>query len=395
VIADLHCHFPMHLVKWEEEHVHPHERVEHWWDRVRHELDAEGFDLLARLANHRAFGSGWRVSLDGLEAGGAGIVCSVLYWPFCEFQIGKRYGSPPDPAAFGCLTDQLSYVERKLADADPDGKRHVVVRTGPDLDDSRMRFVHCVEGGLHLGPDPDVVDDQVRRLAEAGVFYITLAHLFYRGVAAGAPAIPPLSDGEYNLIFRQPADGLPELGRRAIEAMCEHKVVVDLSHMRRDVLTRALSELDRYDKDRSIPVIASHVGAASAGPPGHAYNLTPDAMRAIRDRGGVIGLIAAQHLLGSTRTPDDSRDLLRRHIDAIGVAVGSHWHTAIGTDLDGFIKPTLAGLERAEDLTTLEEWIRDLYPADADAILHDNAERVLRSTFQLRGNPYGPVQPSR
>jgi microsomal dipeptidase-like Zn-dependent dipeptidase len=385
VIADVHCHFPMHLVEWEEEHVHPSERVQRWWDVVRHTLDAEGFELLARLVNHRAFGSGWRVSLDGLRAGGVEIVCSVLYWPFCEFQIGTPYGSPPDPGAFGCLTDQLSYVERKLDDADPDRTRHVVVRTDADLDDARMRFVHCVEGGLHLGPDPDAVDQQVGQLADAGVFYITLAHLLYRGVAAGAPAIPLLTDAEYDEIFPQPAEGLPELGRRAVEAMCAHTVVVDLSHMRRDVIAQTLSELDRSDADRSIPVIASHVGAASAGPPGHAYNLTPDTMRAIRDRGGVIGLIAAQHILGATRTPADSRELLRRHIDAVHDAVGSHHHTAMGTDLDGFIKPTLAGLERAEDLTTLEAWIRDLYPGDADAILHGNAERVLRSTFRLRG----------
>ena len=67
------------------------------------------------------------MSLDGLEAGGVGIICSVLYWPFCEFQLGVLYGAPPDPDAFGYLTDHLSYVERKLADADPDGARHVIV----------------------------------------------------------------------------------------------------------------------------------------------------------------------------------------------------------------------------------------------------------------------------
>ena len=133
-----------------------------------------------------------------------------------------------------------------------------------------------------------------------------------------------------------------------------------------------------------MPVIASHVGAASAGPPDHAYNLTPETMRSIRDRGGVIGVIAAQHLLGPTATPDDSRKLLCGHIDAIHDAVGSHEHTAIGTDLDGFIKPTLTGLERAEDLADLQEWLRDLYPNDAEAILHGNVERVLRTTLRLR-----------
>ena len=41
-------------------------------------------------------------------------------------------------------------------------------------------------------------------------------------------------------------------------------------------------------------------------------------------------------------------------------------------------------LERAEDLADLQEWLRDLYPNDAEAILHGNVERVLRTTLRLR-----------
>lgn len=37
--------------------------------------------------------------------------------------------------------------------------------------------------------------------------------------------------------------------------------------------------------------------------------------------------------------------------------VGSHDHAAIGTDSDGFIKPTLSGLESASDLHLLEDVI--------------------------------------
>src|ERR1700712_2711786 len=107
-------------------------------------------------------------------------------------------------------------------------------------------------------------------------------------------------------------------------------------------------------------------------------------MRSIAKRDGVIGVIVAQHLMGDTATEADSRELVRHHIDAIWRAVGSHRYTGIGSDLDGFIKPTLAGIERAADLAKLERWIRELYPADAEAILHGNVERVLRRTLQLR-----------
>ena len=57
-------------------------------------------------------------------------------------------------------------------------------------------FVHCVEGGSHLGPDPGDVDKQVRWLSKEGVAYITLAHLLFRCVATNAPAIPLMSDRE-------------------------------------------------------------------------------------------------------------------------------------------------------------------------------------------------------
>jgi microsomal dipeptidase-like Zn-dependent dipeptidase len=377
MIADLHCHFPMHRVEHLAEH--PHARVTSWWERVRQDVNAEGFALAARFFN-AGFTDPWRVSLDGLREGGAGLVCSVLYWPFFEFQIGADYGSPPDPRAFASLLEQLDDIAEHLADEDV-----IVVKCGQDLDDPRMRFVHCVEGGFHLGPNRDDVDDQIRQLADAGVAYITLAHLFYRGVAADVPAIPALSDRVYNHWFPQPENGLPALGRAVIAAMCRHHVMLDLSHMRADVITDALDQLQLLDPAKRLPVIASHVGVASEGPEGHAYNLAADTIHSIAERDGVVGLIAAQDLLGETERPDDSRALLQRHVDAIHDIVGSHDHTAIGTDLDGFIKPTLSGLERAEDLWRLEEWIRDSYSStDADKLLHGNVERVLRTTFALR-----------
>ena len=110
-------------------------------------------------------------------------------------------------------------------------------------------------------------------------------------------------------------------------------------------------------------------------------------MRRIRDRDGVIGIIMAQDLLGKTRTPQDAYEILQRHIMAVHDAVGGHGHTAIGTDLDGFISPTLAGIEQAKDLATLEQWIREIAPDDAEAVLHANVERVLRATLTRRAAP--------
>ena len=57
---------------------------------------------------------------------------------------------------------------------------------------------------------------------------------------------------------------------------------------------------------------------------------------------------------------------------------GSYDHLAIGSDLDGFIRPTATGIESAGDLARLEAAIRERYSADdAENLLNGNVLRVL------------------
>src|SRR3954452_15758622 len=180
MIADLHCHFPMHLV---HEELEPPQKVDIWhW--MQDKAEQLVFDAAGVAFNDPGWSGDWRVDYDGLRAGGFGVVCSVLYWPVSEF---LSHGPRPRPGSFASLRKQLLDVERNLEGHD----EHVVVRRRADLDDPRMRIVHCVEGVMHLVPDLDRVDAHVAELAERGVFYLTLAHLPYRGVATNAPALPP------------------------------------------------------------------------------------------------------------------------------------------------------------------------------------------------------------
>ena len=56
---------------------------------------------------------------------------------------------------------------------------------------------------------------------------------------------------------------------------------------------------------------------------------------------------------------------------------------AIGSDFDGFIKPTLGGLERSSDLERLSDALIARYgAADAERMLAGNALRVLRSALR-------------
>jgi microsomal dipeptidase-like Zn-dependent dipeptidase len=387
VIADLHCHYPMHLLP---EDRHPRGAAESWRDRIRNELQGDLEGLLAPCLNDARWGQGWRVDLDKLEQGGARLVCSVLYWPPAEFDFAVKYASPPLAEYYEDLKYQLECVEDDLRRQDPNGTRHIIARKEADLDDERVVFVHCVEGGFHLGPDADAIEEKVRWLAEQGVVYITLAHLFYRQVASNAPAIPMLPDGVYERVFPQaPGIGLTQLGRAAVKAMHKHKVLIDVSHMRQDALDDTFTLVEQLDEEagtdpRDFPLIATHVGMRDAGPDQQTYNLSAETAKRIQARGGLIGLITAQHQLGETQDAAESQAVVSRHLEAITALGNGHEATAIGSDLDGFIKPTLKGIDRASDLQVLEQWVREAQPANAEEILYGNARRVLGRVFAAR-----------
>src|SRR5690348_14700480 len=103
MIADRHCHFPMHLLAKNRK---PLGTATGWLQRLRDDLDARAVAIAAHLFNDPHFWEGWRVDLNRLLLGQARLVCSVLYWPEDEF----RFGSTPVPGAFKDLQDLLALV---------------------------------------------------------------------------------------------------------------------------------------------------------------------------------------------------------------------------------------------------------------------------------------------
>ena len=268
-----------------------------------------------------------------------------------------------------------------------------MAKTGEDLDRPGIRFVHCVEGGFQLGEDTAKLDERVQWLSQHGVLYITVAHLFYRQVATEAPAVPAFTDQEFLDKFPEPGNvGLTERGEKLIEAMYRHKILIDISHMSERAVKETFEVVERLERenprpDYPYPIIATHVAMRSVGPVTRAqeYNLSDDTAREVAKREGVIGLIAAQHQLGDANSEPESAELVKKHLDAIGAAVGdASTVAALGTDIDGFIKPTLKGFEKAEDFVKLEDWVRKAGQNDAEAILHGNAERVIKAAFAGR-----------
>lgn len=375
MIADLHVHYPMRVVE-DVTTVTAREAV-------------EGLLLRAagRLFSDRTPASGYRVTVDGLRAGGVGVALSVLYRPLQEMDLGKPYGSPPDDKYFRLLVRDVERVEAEVGGHHRDVIRvvHDVAALDVALRDGATALIHCVEGGFHLGATPASVAANVAELAALGVAYVTVAHLFYRQVAANANAVPFIDDEDYDALFPQPRDagsGLAPLGEAVVRALVAEGVLVDLSHMRGDAVTETLDLMDTLDPGRGVPVIASHAGYRFGE---QDYMLDDATVERIRARDGVIGLILAQHQLRDGLVETATEDIIFRHVDKLAQLTGGYDHVALGSDLDGFIKPTLTGLDSAADLGRLETALRSRYAAeDAEKLLNGNALRVLRAGWGRR-----------
>jgi len=137
----------------------------------------------------------------------------------------------------------------------------------------------------------------------------------------------------------------------------------------------------KIDPDGRVPVIATH-SAYRFGK--LKYNLTSDHILRIARRGGVIGLIACDHYMtdgirGKTTTLQESMDVLRRHIEKIAELTGGYRHISIGTDLDGFIKPTMKGLEFPQAFQEVSSYLAGIYgEVVVEQIFSGNALRVLQ-----------------
>jgi microsomal dipeptidase-like Zn-dependent dipeptidase len=398
MLVDLHAHYPMHVAPADP----PATALRFWSRRGRasllDHLDAAVIHTAGRLLNHESLTSGPRVTIDGMRRGGVGVALSVLCTPMPEmgnhltrtYSRKPPYGAPPKDRFFAGLMRQLEAVE---AEVGRQGESVRIARNPAELDAAlaadTLALVHCVEGSFSLGGSPESIGRAVRELAARGVAYVTIAHLYWRHTATNVPAVPLFSDAMYERIFPQPEVGLGELGRAAIRALVSAGVIVDLTHMSAAALADTFALLDELDPDRAAPVIASHCGYRFGR---REYNLTADTVTRIAERDGVVGLILSSVFIadGLAAEPptsgEQSFEILCRHIDQIAAITGSHRHIAIGSDLDGFIKPVLPGFEDSGRLGSLGPALAARYgPSVAEEIRSGNALRVLRAGWRGGG----------
>lgn len=373
MIVDLHCHYPMHLPETRKKAEPPghHDAAE---DLVRG---------IAMAAANALFNAPMVVSVESLRAGEVMVALSVLYEPFDEIDLSVKYGAPPKPRYFQDLLQLMDSVERHIA-ARP-AKDAVIAHDHAELDAAdavhQVALVHAVEGGFHLGATEAEIRANVATLAGRGVAYITVAHLLFRRVATNAPAIPLLTDKLYHQLCPQPADGVQSLGAALIDEMVRQKILVDITHMSRASIDATLKQIEALPGGKDVPLLATH--AACALSPQAEYNISDEHIAAVHRHGGVIGLIACEHWMSLGRNKpknfEETMALLFEHIDRIHAVTGSYDNIGIGSDMDGFIRPSLKGLDTPEDYNSVKYRLIDKYgSAAADKICWQNALRVLR-----------------
>lgn len=155
------------------------------------------------------------------------------------------------------------------------------------------------------------------------------------------------------------AKGLTDFGKEAVVRMQELGMIVDVSHLSDggfwDVVDLAKK-----------PFVASHSNARALSP--HRRNLTDEMIRAIGEKGGMIGLNLMPEFLHSDAVSKQSRvDLMVKHARYI-VNVGGIDILGIGTDFDGF--------DGELEISGPDEMYRLFDALKADGFSEDELEKI-------------------
>ncbi|HST68923.1 MAG TPA: dipeptidase [Solirubrobacterales bacterium] len=214
----------------------------------------------------------------------------------------------------------------------------VVARSIEDLDAARdgssppVAVLH-LEGAEAIDPGLEALGEwYAKGLRSLGPVW-SRANAFATGVQFAFPSSPDIGPG------------LTERGTALVNACAELGVLVDLSHM---------NEAGFWDVARLElgPLVASHSGAHALC--AASRNLTDAQLDAIKDSGGLVGIVFATVFLRPdfADDPDTPLALIAEHARYVADRIGVE-HVALGSDFDGATIPAelgdVAGLPKLLD----------------------------------------------
>ncbi len=320
-------------------------------------------DLLIELAFRKdepaPFVEHW---LPKLRAGGVGLQVCALY---------PTFDLTPE-AALRTTLEQVAAWHRAGRE-NPDDT--VLVRTRADLDEveasDRVGLVLSVEGAEPFGLDPGMAEVYW----ELGVRLVGLTWNRRNAFADGAAEAP--------------TGGLSALGRELVDRLAARGFAIDLAHASERTFDEVL------ERAGDAPVLVSHAGCrALLETP---RNVSDDQLRAIAERGGVLGLMALPLVVDPDEpTIDRFVDHLDHAVSVAGidaVALGGDFIRQLqgsgalyGEVMHGLVPPGhsldegIEGLEGPEDYPTLVAALerRGYAGDDLERILWRNLVRVVR-----------------
>jgi membrane dipeptidase len=242
---------------------------------------------------------------------------------------------------------------------------------------------------IHLWEDESMPDEQkpvgfILSLEGAD----SLVNLSYleKAYASGLRALGP---GHYGPGRYAPGTGMEggftHAGIALLREMDALRMILDVTHLTDEAFTQALSLYKG-------PLWASHHNCRALVP--HQRQLTDDQIRALIERGAVIGGVLDAWMLtpGWVRGQSDPRkenitlDKLIDHYDHICQIAGNSRHVAIGSDLDGMFGQEQSpwDIDTIADLPKLEQLLRKrgYETADVENIFHNNWLRFIRQAWQ-------------
>ncbi len=180
--------------------------------------------------------------------------------------VGAQFWSVYVPAdiesPFETTLSQIDLVEEMTASDDRLAMARTAAEARAARGSGRIASLLGAEGGHSIAGSLD----NLRRLAERGVRYMTLTHSDTTAWADSATDEPRHG-------------GLTDFGRDVIREMNRLGMLVDLSHVAATTMREALAVSE-------APVIASHSNAAALAP--HPRNVPDDVLAEIGARGGVV-----------------------------------------------------------------------------------------------------------
>ncbi len=215
------------------------------------------------------------------------------------------------------------------------------------------------------GADPIRRPEDVEYWHGRGVRIVALAWAAGSRYAGGNRAPGPLTDA----------------GRALLEVLAESGMILDGSHLAEEAFWEVV---DRYEG----PVVATHSNprALVPGP----RQLSDRMIRALAERGGVVGIVPYNRFLKPDWSPADGKEAVTLQdvavaIDHVCLVVGDAAHVGLGSDFDGGFGAEAAplGIDTVADLPKIADALAERGFAESDiaAVMSGNWLRVLRAAL--------------